>query len=623
MEGLTSMPSRIVKLPDAVANQIAAGEVVERPVAVIKELVENSLDAGARSVEIQFEQGGKALMRVLDDGSGMNPEEALLSLQRHATSKIRSVEDILSIGSFGFRGEALPSIASVSRFCLRTRTREATEGVEVRVDGGREPLRSACGMAPGTEVTVSHLFHNVPARRKFMKTDRTEAAHILQMCRLLAVANPGVAFSLIEDGHEVFRTPACPDHLQRVRELFGRKRAEELLPFDMEQDGLRIHGLVGNPGVGRNTRAELITYVNGRPVESRLLSYALIESYHRYLPRGRYPAAFLFVDLPAGEVDVNVHPTKREVRFRNEGRVRSGVMTSLMQLLEKAARPSLPQARPVDPLLPAAPPSRLPAEPNPVPNPVPSPAPTALPPPTPFVAARPSVAPRPAPPPLREPPASSHAMAPPAATRPAPGLWRFCGSVRRTIGLFESPDGLILLNARAARERILFERIHGSLEAAENAIQPMLIPPLLELPPLEASLLADQTEFFSGLGFEIEPFGRHLFRLRSIPSWMAPDHAVSFLEDLVGRVRERGLRPDAPQPARLLVARMAASREARGFIPADTAGWEQLGAALLSCENPLLDARGRPAFVELRHTEIARKLMLDSPAESDPLEGLR
>ena len=211
------MPGRIVKLPDKVANQIAAGEVVERPVAVAKELVENALDAGARSIEIQFERGGKALIRVLDDGHGMSREDALLSLERHATSKIRTVEDILNIDSFGFRGEALPSIASVSRFTMRTRTRDSAEGTEVHIEGGQDPVVGHCGMSPGTEVTVAQLFHGVPARRKFMKTDRTEAAHILQMCRLLAIAHPNVAFSLTEDGHEVFRSPACPDRPQRAR----------------------------------------------------------------------------------------------------------------------------------------------------------------------------------------------------------------------------------------------------------------------------------------------------------------------------------------------------------------------------------------------------------------------
>jgi DNA mismatch repair protein MutL len=596
------MPGKIVKLPDPVANQIAAGEVVERPVAVVKELVENALDADARSIEIQFEQGGKALVRVLDDGVGMTPEDAVLALQRHATSKIREVQDILRISSFGFRGEALPSIASVSKFCLKTRPKDQPQGTEVRMNGGKDPVITECGMSPGTEVTVSHLFHSVPARRKFMKTDRTESAHILQMCRLLAVAHPEVAFSLIEDGHEVFRTPICPDRTQRVREIFGKRRVEDMLAIDFERDGLRVSGLVGRPGIGRSTRAEMVTYVNNRPVESRLLNYALIESYHRYLPRGRYPVAFLFVDLPGGEVDVNVHPTKREVRFRAEPRIRSAVMSGLVEFLARESRQSLQQAEPVVPL------------PTPVPAPVPSPAvvPQRV-----DAKSPPRLVEKPFPQPQEGP-----APALPQAEKPRPGIWTFCGIFRKRLGLFESPDGLILLNATASRERILFEKMVGAMEGGDIPRQPMLIPPMLELPPLEATLLGDQLEFFKSIGFEIEPFGRHLFRIRSIPAWMHSEKAEAFVEELVHKIRERGLRPEERQPATTLVARMSAMREARGFVPEGESGWKELARELLECENPLLDARGRPAFVEMRHAEINRKLMLERhAAELDSLEG--
>jgi DNA mismatch repair protein MutL len=535
----------------------------------------------------------------------MSPEDAMLALQRHATSKIREVKDILKISSFGFRGEALPSIASVSKFCLRTRPKAASQGVEIKVNGGAEPVIAACGMPPGTEVIVSHLFHTVPARRKFMKTDRTETAHILQMCRLLAIAHPEVAFSLIEDGHEVFRTPACPDRSQRVREIFGKRRVEDLLPIDFEENGLRVSGLVGRPGVGRSTRAEMITYVNQRPVDSRLLNYALIESYHRYLPRGRYPVAFLFVDLPEGEVDVNVHPTKREVRFRAEPRVRSAVMTGLTEFLARESRQSLPKAVPVEPV---------------------SPSPAAIPPrpvsPSPPQAKSPSVPSpleRPAAPPVERAPFKAPASAIPL---PKPGIWRFCGIFRKQVGLFESPDGLILLNSRAARERILFEQMESSLGDESISRQPLLIPPMLELPPLDATILGDQLGFFDSIGFEIEPFGRHLFRVRSVPVWIHADKAETFVEELVHKIRERGLRPEERQPSTTLVARMAAIREARGFIPEGQTGWEALATSLLQCENPLLDARGRPAFIEIRHAEINRKLMLDSIAEElDGLEG--
>lgn len=604
------MPGRIVKLPDSVANQIAAGEVVERPVAVVKELIENALDSGASSIEIQFERGGKSLIRVLDDGSGMSREDALMALERHATSKIREVGDILNIGSFGFRGEALPSIASVSRFTLKTRPASEPGGTEIRVSGDRKPTVADCGMPPGTEVTVANLFHTVPARRKFMKTDRTESAHILQMCRLLAVAHPEVAFSLTEDGHEVFRTPACPDHLTRVREIFGKRRAEDLLPIDREIDGIRIGGLVGRPGSGRSTRAEMITYVNLRPVDSRLLNYALIESYHRYLPRGRYPVAFLFVGVPPGEVDVNVHPTKREIRFRNEPRIRSAVMNGLAELLGNSSRQALRKAEPVQPADSAAR-SHPPANP---PSPAPSPAPPVAP-------ARPATE-KPFPE-LREKPFErTPPVSQPSPAQPGRAVWRFCGVLRGEIGLFESPDGLVMVHGRAARERVLFERIEGSLAAESIPEQPLLIPPMLELAPLDAGVLSDQLAFFEKTGFTVEPFGRHLFRIRSVPAWLQSGNPEQFVEDLVSRIRERGIRPEEAEPSRTLIARLAAVREARGYAPESVEEWESLIRNLLACENPLLDARGRPAFAEMRHAEIARKLMLDRRADdSEGLDG--
>ena len=601
------MSNKIFKLPDVVANQIAAGEVVERPVAVVKELIENALDAGAKSVEIQFERGGKALIRILDDGEGMSREDALMALQRHATSKIRNVEDILRISSFGFRGEALPSIASVSKFSLRTRTAESSGGTEIRVNVDQKPIVADCGMPTGTEICVANLFHNVPARRKFLKTDRTESAHIIQVCRLLAVAHPEVAFSLVEDGHEIFRTPACPDRMQRVREIFGKRRTEDLMPVDYERDGFRLNGLVGRPGTGRSTRSEMVTYVNLRPVDSRLLNYALIESYHRFLPRGRYPVAFLFVAVPPEEVDVNVHPTKREVRFRNEPLVRSTVMIGLTELLTAQSRKALQRAETVEPLAPPA--EAEGAEPAAPPRPAVFPkTPVAR---SPF-------------PTIPEKPYANPSVVPSTGVFPGKGqdkpIWRFCGIFRNQFGLFEGPDGLILLNARAARERILFERIEASLAGEKIPRQPLLIPPMMELSPLDAGILEDQIGFLDGMGFGIEPFGRHLFRIRSVPVWLQSDSPEAFVEDIVNRIRERGIRTESTGTARSLVARLAAIREARGFNPASQGEWEATARHLLACENPLLDGRGKPSFIELRHAEISRRLMLEGTAEE--LEGL-
>lgn len=611
------MASSIRQLPEAVANRIAAGEVVERPVAVVKELVENALDAAAASIEIQFEKGGKSLIRVADNGSGMSPEDAVLALRRHATSKIRDVQDILKGNSFGFRGEALPSIASVSRFVLRTRPHTADSGIEIRParDGTAEPRSH--GMSPGTEVVVENLFHTVPARRKFLKTDRTESAHIIQMCRLLAMAHPEVAFSLTGDGYEIFRSPACPDRLQRVREIFGRRRAGELLQFETTSGAYRVCGLLGRPGIGRGTRSEMISYVNLRPVQSRLLDYALIESYHRYLPRGRYPLAFLFVEVPPHEVDVNVHPAKREVRFHNEPAVRQAVMSSLTDFLKEQTEQHLGKAESAHAAPAPAPERGFPQKDTPsASSPMPAPSPVSPPGPAnpPSEASDSS-----SPPPSRL--GNTSPPEPQARDNPENAFpWSFAGTLSKRLGLFSSRRGLVVLNPRAARERILLESIQTDLQQGNTPSQSLLLPAVLELPPLEANLLSDQLPFFNALGFTLEPFGRQAFRLRAFPAWLQDSQPAPLVEYLLGRIRDRGVDPADWEAARLWVARMAATREAPRAAPADSQAWESLARSLLQCEHPLLDARGRPTFLEVPHAEIARKLMLDDLGELIPLK---
>ena len=331
-------------LTDRVANQIAAGEVIERPAAVVKELVENALDAGATRIEVEFRHGGRSLMRIEDNGSGMARDDALLALERHATSKIAEAADLDRLASYGFRGEALPSIASVSRFELQTREAGSDVGTEILVNGGKFVHVRDCGRPVGTRIEVTHLFNSVPARRKFLKTDPTEAAHIIQCVRLYALACPATAFTLIEDGRVIFRSPECTTLAERVAEIFGRQTAAALVPLEAGESGMRLSGLIGRPGTGRATRHEMIVFVNQRPVDSRTLNYALIESYHESLPKGRYPLAFVFFECDPAAVDVNVHPAKREVRFRSEPAVRAFVIRSVLQRLRElgtAANPPL------------------------------------------------------------------------------------------------------------------------------------------------------------------------------------------------------------------------------------------------------------------------------------------
>ena len=280
-------------------------------------------------------------MRIEDNGHGMGRDDALLALERHATSKLTEAADLDRLASYGFRGEALPSIASVSRFLMQTREAGSDTGTEVLVNGGKLVHVRECGRPVGTRMEVTHLFNSVPARRKFLKTDQTEAAHIVHCVRLYALACPGTAFTLIEDGRVVFRSPECATLEERIAEIFGRQTAEALVPLAAEEPGMRLRGLIGKPGIGRSTRHEMIVFVNARPVDSRTLNYALIESYHESLPKGRYPLAFVFFECDPAAVDVNVHPAKREVRFRSEPQVRSFVIRSVLQRLREMGEPGM------------------------------------------------------------------------------------------------------------------------------------------------------------------------------------------------------------------------------------------------------------------------------------------
>jgi DNA mismatch repair protein MutL len=595
--------SKVRILPDRVANQIAAGEVVERPAAVVKELVENALDAGATRVEVEFSHGGRAFMRVEDNGHGMAREDALLALERHATSKIAEAADLNRLASFGFRGEALPSIASVSRFCLQT-AEAGGEGTEILVNGGRVVHVKDCGRPQGTRIEVAQLFNSVPARRKFLKSDATEAAHIVAAVRLHALAAPHCAFTLIEDGRVIFRSPTCPALIDRVGEIFGRQLAESLMPIDIAENGLRLHGLIAKPGTGgRATRHETITFVNRRPVESRTLAYGLIESYHEVLPKGRYPAAFVFLEIDPAAVDVNVHPTKREVRFRSEAQVRSFVIRGVLAALREAAPPVA--AMGVVELSPRPEPGRVePRDASATPAPS-SAAAKVVPPPVSWsgpAAARPTVrisAPVPAP---SVPPVASASRPPPST-----GAWRFIGLAHTTYALFETPAGLLLLDRRAAQERIVFEELASQFSAGSVAVQRLLLPVVLELDPVGAALLRDRLAFLAKHGFEIAEFGRATFRLEGVPSVLEPADGEACLRDLLDAFRD-GRSPERdPEVAREQLARLAAARAVRLSPQADAAEMRALVAKLFACRAPHTSPGGRPTQVELSQGELARR----------------
>jgi len=568
-------------LADTVANQIAAGEVVERPAAAAKELLENALDAGARRITIDFSRGGKARIVVEDDGVGMSPDQAELSLQRHATSKIQVAADLDRIATFGFRGEALPSIASVSRFTLQSRAAGAEVGCEILVNGGRIVHRREHGMAVGTRVEVENLFHPVPARLKFLKTDDTESAHLIRMVRLYAVAHPEVGFLLREDGRDVFRSPGQAPLIERVREIWGKAVADDLIPLpSVEGNGMGVSGLLGKPGVSRSTRQDLVTVVNGRPVDSRALAYALVESYHTLIPKGRFPLAFLFLEIDPAAVDVNVHPAKREIRFRNEPQVRAFVMRAVLDTLR--GQPTAGDAQSVVPAV------NIYAT-----LPVPS--------------AKPIVT---AATPVSALPIAGEASTRPSATPPSTLKlgWRLLGRLRGDRAVFETPSGMVLLDLGSAHQRVLYEKILSQFTASVPVTQPLLLPLALELEPLPAAALREREALLQLAGFSFEPYGRNFWRVLSIPLWVEPGEAEAFLRDLLAEMsRHEGDFSKAHLAADAL-AKLAIRRSRYRTDSLSEAELLELVQQLFRTSQPGVDPLGRRTYFEIGDADIARRL---------------
>lgn len=580
--------SSIRILSDRVANQIAAGEVIERPVAVVKELVENSIDAGATRIEVEIRNGGKSYIRIEDNGKGMSPDEALLSLERHATSKIREAADLNVVSSFGFRGEALPSIASVSRFTLRSRAEGWEHGTEIKVNGGKLIEKKDCGMPVGTVIEVAQLFNSVPARRKFLKTDPTESAHITYNTRLFAVAHPRVAFRVLDSGRTIFQSPACEDLRDRIAEIWGRSLADDLISVDVSDPntGYRLTGLTAKPGVGRSTRRELVTLVNRRPVDSRTLGFAVLDAYHGRIQKGRYPPAFLFLEIAPQEVDVNVHPAKREVRFRNDGVIRRFVLGAITETLTAATVTERPKAE-----------LRAPAAKNEIDLVQTSkPSVSIEPISTKSRAAKTSTAPK-----ITE----SQKLAKPAKINTL--AWRLISILKKQYGLFDTPRGLVMLHIRYADQRVRFERILRSYKESTPPSQRLLIPQAIELEPLASEALLTHLDLINEQGFQVEEFGRHFYRIESLPAWLEPEQAEDFIRDMIDLLRQRG---ESRKQSELIwesVAKLAVGGSYRRKDTMNEAAVQQLAETLITCETPNTSPFGKPTFNEITWSEWERR----------------
>lgn len=587
---------KIRVLPEILASQVAAGEVVERPASVVKELVENSIDAGAREVRVEIDRGGSACIRVGDDGCGMSREDALLSLERHATSKLRDAGGLAAIRTLGFRGEAVPSIASVSRFRLLTREADAVAGTEILVDGGTLRDVREAGCAPGTTIECRALFYNLPARRKFLRAESTESAHIEHQLRLHALAAPQVRFRLRRDGRDVFDLPATVRSADRVRQLIGLELARELIALvPTRASGIEVGGFVLPAAHARKGRRHQCVFLNGRPVEDSVISRALAEGFRGAVADGLHPAAWLWITMDPTLVDVNVHPSKREVRFHRPLDLREAVLHSVTEALKPPSRSATPAATPPPIMRAAERPATPPLTPQTPIAPLTRPAAAAL------TAAQPSLDEWAA-------PAGSTAAATPAdssteARTPDRGPpFRIIGLLARRFVMLESDDGLVLLDPKAAHERILYESLTRDGDA--GATQALLVPVLLEFDPRDAELLMRERHSLAAAGIEIETFGGNTLQVRSLPAGLETQDPRAFLSAVLDELLHDpagGARFARERIARTLAARAAAGVTAR----LDEAA--PLLARLFACDLPYCTADGRPTLTEFSIGELEKR----------------
>lgn len=607
--------NRVRLLSEHVANQIAAGEVVERPASVVKELVENSIDADARRISVAVRKGGKSLIRVTDDGWGMSRDDALLALERHATSKIARAEDLHSISSLGFRGEAIPSIAAVSRFTLTSRERGALNGTQIEIAGGKIISVQDAGAAEGTVIEARNLFFNLPARRKFLRTDPTETAHVQQVVTLCALAHPGVAFQLVLDDRSVFNLAPATTLIDRLRELYGNQLCAQLVPVGADAapvSDIIVRGFIGKPGVSRSDRRQQYIFVNGRPVENRTINFGLLEGYHTALMRGQYPVTFLFVDMDPALVDVNIHPAKREVRFHDDALVRQAVIDAVRKALE-------PTGLTVQPLQKSV--RTMPVWTGHT-APVPSHGPSASPATTHFAPTPPLVLRgEPGPPPpaqqgqlpaideqARQPvPVSSMSGAPSMIEAGENGRWRILGAIGKLYVLAESPEGLVLIDQHAAHERVLFEKMLKELEGDAAPSQKLLLPVTLEFDPHDELFVKSNLATLQKLGIGISEFGDRTYLVDALPPYFPLQDLPQLFRNIVDELHQTG---DNLHVRRLSEDRIATTVCRHAVKARDPLKGEELRSLLQQlhqCELPYTCPHGRPTMIQIGYAELEKK----------------
>ncbi len=601
--------SRIRLLSETVASQVAAGEVVERPASVVKELIENSIDAGSRRIDIVIRRGGISLVRIIDDGWGMDRDDALLSLERHATSKIRSAADLQAVATLGFRGEALPSIASVSRFRLTTRETGAVAGTEIVVNGGKIDIVRDGGEAPGTQVEVRSLFYNLPARRKFLRSENTESRNIEHQIHLQAIGHPQIGFSLLRDDRMLFQLPAAATLGDRIRDLYGINLLERLVEIKRTPSRyIRISGFIGQAGLSRQTRTQQLVFVNGRAIESGLLTAAMREGYHTALMKGQFPVTFLFLEIDPVAVDVNVHPAKREVRFRDPTAVREAIVHSIQQTLERG-RVEWQERFRAPAIVPTTVPGKealnLKLRPEvPVPQESYRELPHLAPAHSQRVIPRREDAEGPHTPPSVSAPEKRAAIAPDKQTQQQ---FQIIGVLSKLYVLMENADGLVLVDQHAAHERILFEELRRRMEEQGVPTQKLLLPQTFDVPPRDADWIERNISILQKMGIGIESFGPGTFKIDSLPGFLTISDPAQFMRKVIDDLKSAG---NSTSPMRLgeeMIAKTVCRHAVKANDPLRYPEIEKLIRDLLECDLPYCCPHGRPTMIQISLAELEKK----------------
>ncbi len=563
--------SRIKILPEAVINKIAAGEVVERPASVIKELVENALDAGAKTIKVSVKGGGLKSIRVEDDGCGMERDDLLLAFDRHSTSKLTTFSDLEEISTLGFRGEALPSIAGVSEMEVTTRPPGHLSAIRIVLRGGTIKDVGEVGAPEGTTVEVKRLFFNTPARRKFLKSPATEMGHVTAEVVSHALASPKVSFRLEKDGEALLEAPSAGGLAERLADLWGEETAKKMVPLKGRKEEVGLSGYISPPDRTETSRRGFYIFVNGRPVWDRMVFAAVREGYGPRLPHRRYPGGVIFLEMEGRGVDVNIHPTKREVRFVRPALVRG--------LVAGAVREALREARPIGSFY------------RPPPGDASSGVGES---PEPYRAVQGEIDIFPGPPGGGE-----------EESAPAASEFKIVGQVKESYVVVQFPDGIYIVDQHAAHERTLYEAFRKALEEGKAEVQPLLSPLPLDLGPRQAALLAERIPLLKRLGIEVEPFGGGSFIVTALPSLLTEPGREELVLEVIGDIGE--WEKKAADPREEIIIRMACAAAVKARDRLAGIELERLIEELFECEDPTVCPHGRPTVLSLSWDDLEKR----------------